>query len=360
MTVRASSLPRLYHCPASAHISRGHSENSAFASRGSALHQLALYACLGCLPNRDIFCNMNGLTDEEYDLAVNSYKHAYKFAMIQLRDGAVLKRAELGKVKQYAETPLASSSLALTGTPDFVMVLKDKAVVVDYKFGYEPVPAPEHNYQLQAYALMVHEFYRVSEVIVFVVQPEAAVGALDEPKAFSNFDQIRAEISDIIEQSKTNDLSKLNVGIPQCSFCPGKIFCPAFNKEMDEIIELSGSDLQHCTNEQIFKILLMSRLLTRLKDTAKIEAIERDNTKKQVKGLYVFEPQFKKDIKKNMYGVVHNLLVNQHKLLSQGQFNSAVKLSLAELSSQFASQAVKDGRYTKAEGKDFLLKFLMD
>lgn len=59
----------------------------------------------------------------------------------------------------------------LTGHADFVAKHGDSALVVDYKFGRDPVPAAESNWQLRAYAVGASRRYGSKHVFAAIIQP---------------------------------------------------------------------------------------------------------------------------------------------------------------------------------------------
>jgi hypothetical protein len=127
----------------------------------------------------------------------------------------------------------------LTGKPDEVPRVGNRAAVLDHKFGSYRVADPVDNVQLSIYALLVsREDEAIKEVTVQILSPHFD---------FQPFTYTRAEL-DRLHQGVLVVLNSLaDPGTPtpggHCAFCPARLICPAARTEaqnaaLAKVIEL--------------------------------------------------------------------------------------------------------------------------
>ena len=126
--------------------------------------------------------------------------------------------------KVYLEFELLVGELT-KGTGDVVMVRKNKAALIDWKFGRNPVADAEDNPQMQGYALGVFTMFPgVDEVEVHIVGPRMDFYSTATYRR-SDVDRIRDRIQTII--SRCEDPEKVeSASEKSCRFCGRKAICP--------------------------------------------------------------------------------------------------------------------------------------
>jgi CRISPR/Cas system-associated exonuclease Cas4 (RecB family) len=117
----------------------------------------------------------------------------------------------------------------LTGKPDEVLKARNRAAVLDLKYGRYRVADPADNVQLSIYALLVsREDDATQEVTCQILSPYFDF----EPYTYG-----RAELDQLYEsvQIVINTLSDPGEPVPgaHCQFCPARLICPAARNEAE-------------------------------------------------------------------------------------------------------------------------------
>jgi hypothetical protein len=120
------------------------------------------------------------------------------------------------------------------GTPDIVFFDGKKAIIIDWKFGYNEVTEPKNNLQLAAYAAAAMQHYNIKTCDTLIFQPRIS----NKPKkyTYSNPEAIIKFIASIIAKCEGSNL-QCNPGEKQCQYCKLKenLACPALKQELSTI-----------------------------------------------------------------------------------------------------------------------------
>lgn len=135
-----------------------------------------------------------------------------------------------------------------SGTPDVVILDKDKAIVIDWKFGYLEVDEPKNNLQLAAYSAAVMQYCNKEMCDTYIYQPRISNTA--KKYTFTNSESIIKYIRKIIDRCEEPNPACIP-GEKQCRFCKLKdnMACPALKNELQTIDktinlpELNDTDL---------------------------------------------------------------------------------------------------------------------
>jgi hypothetical protein len=163
----------------------------------------------------------------------------------------------------------------LAGTPDLILidsgiqgVSPDAATIVDFKFGFEPVPI-EESYQLEIYAGLLCYMHPYDYIRVVIIQPNNPY----EPYQ----DKILSRASllvrlDYHKERANRALGQFDKVYPHltygnhCGHCNAKGLCPEFAKQTEsrEIIQISQTKDIVLSNEQLQAIFLRKSDINKL------------------------------------------------------------------------------------------------
>lgn len=205
-----SRLQQLKECPGSAKMQEGLAEvTTPEAAEGTMLHE------------RIVSRNLGGLTAEQEKLVTDC---------IQYMDG--FKDPDMLEMMQEIRLSVYKDEAVLTyGTADVVMIWQDHAVVIDWKFGRNPVKDASRNLQLAAYALAVMQKYDVRRVNAIIYQPRIHSVTSYE---FTKPEAILHNIGLVIAAAKDDDKLVLRSG-DACRYCLAKAKCPAFHERFESL-----------------------------------------------------------------------------------------------------------------------------
>ena len=219
-----SALYRRQACPASMLAERGLPEESGpDAEEGTMLHEKVV----------EVYergeSAMEGLTDEQAEAVGRAVGFLRAF------DG----RGEPWVFEERLTLFDESFHRVNFGRLDAVKVIQEEglAILVDFKFGRNPVSSPAMNLQFANYAAMVAQEYGVSRVECHLVQPRVFEKA--EPFTFTKFDGIVKTIKRII--ARCNELDAERLAGEHCKYCKAKCGCPAFGRFSTEVATLNSS-----------------------------------------------------------------------------------------------------------------------
>lgn len=202
--IRASSLPRLSRCPASAVIKPQVHEESVASTEGTARHAyLANVAAFG--------------REKAIELVSPEHRDMCEAIEIPAFNGEVF-------IERRVEWR------GITGTLDVGGLLSDGGVfVADYKGAYAVVDPAAENLQLALYALaLIHEFDQPLRAVLVIarIQDDGRVyydrADLDETAVMA----LARRIAAVQAAVANSDGSKVSMG-PWCRYCPAWRACPA-------------------------------------------------------------------------------------------------------------------------------------
>ena len=120
-------------------------------------------------------------------------------------------------------------TFASHGHADVVAVSNEKAVLIDWKFGFNPVDDVEDNLQGQCYAEgLLNKYPKVKEVVVHFYMARYADGFSHRFTRSKDADKIRLRIETIIARVK--DEADYTPSTRACLYCTEKGRCPAVAK----------------------------------------------------------------------------------------------------------------------------------
>jgi len=136
-------------------------------------------------------------------------------------------------VRSYRELPIRKTDRSPGGKLDFCAVNKDGTIVIlDWKFGIQPVPPAESNMQIRAYALMAYEHFTtngltgINNIVAGIVQPAQNLFDITDI-SIDELDNIETEhkaandrVNDPFKQPDPSDANK-------CARCRWASRCPA-------------------------------------------------------------------------------------------------------------------------------------
>lgn len=223
-----SSLERRALCPASARLEKGlPNTESPYAAEGTMLHSVVAFwiniRSTGVLPP-----GVEKLTWEQRDACLRCYRFAVDLippkADVYIEQKLVLKNwtAEL-----------------LDGTPDIVIDDGEALIIIDWKFGRNPVTPASENLQGAGYAAMGMQTYKRKQAVVYFYQPRV-LKENEKPEGFLFTDcpAIVTNIRDIIGKCE-DPAAPVCPGAKQCKYCRAKeqMVCPALSPMIPALAE---------------------------------------------------------------------------------------------------------------------------
>jgi hypothetical protein len=212
-----SSAERFFNCPRSISLSAGMPDTSSkYAEMGTSAHEAASEFLLnGTLWGEDEFEGLETYTSLCVELMLD---------------------ASFYKIEERVHvTP------ELSGTPDFVAVVKGILYVVDLKFGYEYVD-PKKNKQLLYYALAAVKQYDLSftSAALIIVQPKMENSKVNTYTAtVEEVLEFEEELVKAVALAKTKE-APIRLG-DHCKYCKGAPVCPARKEEMKQMLMFSDN-----------------------------------------------------------------------------------------------------------------------
>ena len=334
-----SKLEQLRICPGSYVMQQGLPETpSAISAEGTLLHNAVATG------------DFTGLNDEQIEVVqqcIDFYKSFMKEGSQVLFEQAVeIKNPETGEVLTQ-------------GIVDCIVIVEpDVIVVIDWKFGYNPVSNVERNIQLASYSAGVMQLFNVSAVDAWVFQPRIHKKS---HHLFTNEDAICANIKVIINKTSVSSEGSIHLFACEeaCRYCKARLNCPAFRVKFQKLTASNGDyDLNHIpTLEKLYEASKgVKSFLSEIEN-----AVKRVIEEKGRCGKYTFElSKGSREVKdlNALYGKVQDYLTPQ-------EFNSVCKVSLGKFEATVADKliaaAVAVGeKLTKTEAKRLCYAMIAD
>jgi len=243
----ASAGARWMGCPGSIVLEIGKPNGSSiYAAAGTAEHTVAAE----CLLSKADAASYIGQTfkvdgfDIEFDAERAEHVQTY---LDNVRDYAAQADSLLVEVKVNYSDWLGTKTAEAWGTSDAVILIGDEIQVHDYKGGRGEEVDPEHNIQMQLYALgalseydgLAGDFENVRMVIHqprVKTAPSEWTCTVDELKAFAKEAKLRVHAVKAAEINAAGKLPNfeqyLVPGEKQCRWCKAKATCPALRAEV--------------------------------------------------------------------------------------------------------------------------------
>ena len=228
---RASSFYALDNCDLAYRLSKASGEEppTIYSDRGSDVHQVISGQAR----------NVDKLDSDVIDLA----KELSRQRSLRLEKWMGESTAP---IKEYLERRLWLRQGLIpvySGQPDNWVLQEARVFLSDYKSGWHPI---DHyvatNAQIRAYVPLIDEEldHRMEEVTAAIHKP----GKKSPPALFGRveIDEARSWALDVVARAKDATRQKPNPG-PWCTYCSGKVLCPAWQDRLVNLGELVSSPI---------------------------------------------------------------------------------------------------------------------
>lgn len=214
----ASQLQRLALCPGAFNASLGlTSESSVVAERGMRIHAW-LAARLGKGECPALASSETVIADECWQLAQDT--------IAIWRSDAGIPAAE--NVESVSEERLWFQSPSLgplwSGKPDWLLVAKSRALIIDFKTGSNAAVLAKANLQLRALAVLARHVYGVTQVRVAIIQPLVSPQVSMADYNEDDLSESERELNGVVMRAIQADAPKV-AGVIQCEYCPAAPSC---------------------------------------------------------------------------------------------------------------------------------------
>ena len=322
-----SRLDQFRLCPGSYFMQKGiPEEDNEYAQEGRMLHNAVATGCL------------DGLNDEQATAVQKCLDFLH--SLIEPGDGVFYE--------EKVTIPDENGNTLTEGTADVIIInpYKDKAIVIDWKFGYTPVKNVAENIQLATYAGGVMHKFGCDHCEAYIFQPRIFQKS---HYRFSNLPAIVTNIKTIITRAQNRDLV-LKAGEEACRYCRARLNCPAFRLNFQRF---SACKPDYDLSDIPTLVSLYEASKEAKSFISEVEAAVKRVIEEQGRcGNYIFQTtEGAREIKdlNALYAVVKDYLTPQ-------EFNAVCKVTLGKfetaLSDKIAAEAAAGGeKITKTEAK---------
>ena len=251
-----SALPRRAACPGSGKMElqfAGDEVESPEAAEGTMLHAAVIPGA-----------KFSG-TREHYHLLeqclklINSYRHGTHAPLFE----SIHYELSMELLNEDGE-------ILTAGTADVVIVFAQHVVVIDFKFGRNPVSVD--GLQLMAYGAMAMQRFEKDTAEVVSFQPR--VSGKPQTKDYDDFGFIRAVIEEVILKTSSDRLV-LNPTDDGCRYCKAFDQCPAVNITVLEMADVNATAIEPSRAAEFYgKANVVERKVKAIKAEVKRMAIE--------------------------------------------------------------------------------------
>ena len=163
-------------------------------------------------------------------------------------------------------------------------------VIIDYKFGRNPVEEAESNLQLRAYACMGADKWDCDHVLVAINQPRLS---FENRLTIAEYNrdalkQSKAQLLEIFDASHNKDGTPLenaprNAGESQCRYCRAQLQCPTYQEKYTFLAADANMSkeafvqnrLMRMNDEELDKVYTACKFASLVQDSAKEEILRR-------------------------------------------------------------------------------------
>lgn len=171
-----------------------------------------------------------------------------------------------GKCKEYKEIKVSiinnDGELLTEGTADYIAIYKNKALIIDWKFGYVPVSGIR-NIQLMTYATGIFDKYpHINNIKACIFQPRLNSFTYDNFNRTEHYNLMLEKIDTIIKRTKTKQFT-FKTG-SHCKYCKayGKTTCPASCHEIDKVKNTNLENISELPDELLTKLYEQSKMVS--------------------------------------------------------------------------------------------------
>lgn len=324
-----SSLYKRLQCPASLFMEGIHEdEESKFSSKGTMLHEM-----VGIVYNKG---DIDELDQRDEDLVLKCCDNLDLMTKEYDLSGEWLFEVRL-------ELFDSKFNLLTFGTCDALLVDEDAGIALlrDFKFGYNPVNAPEENIQLATYSAAVMQKYGVSKVIAAIDQPTLGI---NEDFVFTDCKSIVSFVEEIINECGSFP-QKFKAG-SHCTYCKARSVCDVCNEWGMKCISTDDSEIDSENAGDLY-------------DSLKVLNKKVEETKEKLKRVVSINGGILGDLYlKSVSGRASCKLDDAFDVLGIDDtipelIRPALSISASDLEKVFVKKALEEGIYkTKKEAKD--------
>lgn len=129
------------------------------------------------------------------------------------------------------------------GSVDALIEKDNEIIIVDFKFGYNPVDSADENSQLAIYALGASREFKKDKVTCIIFQPRIKHSTSSYVyQGGDAFMAIREYLDEVIEKAESSQMV-FNPCDTACRFCKAKAICPAIESKTMDVIKYSPESL---------------------------------------------------------------------------------------------------------------------
>lgn len=213
----------------------------------------------------------------------------------QFRAIEEVKRLELGLARQVfgdaqfaQETEVELDCGGITGHADLVCYNKSLALVVDRKFGRDPVTSAESNWQLRAYAVGVANRYDCKRILAAIVQPRLSAEQRVTLVEYGLGDIVQSIADVAAVLSACNDPCEPTPSAEACRYCRARGTCPALHAAEASLVASEPAHLTLANAAEMWaKAALVQRKLDAITDQIREMVMAEHSAGRTVPGLTV-------------------------------------------------------------------------
>jgi hypothetical protein len=210
------------NCPASYQLMRASGEEPAttYAFKGTRIHK--------------VLAGHGGmeLLDPDESKTFEELWEAFRVALREWRGSDKIDEVWSEEVFPYLSP---DGKTIFLGHPDRIIRSGSRLFIVDYKTGYHTLDAiTATNCQLRGYVALADANLRgITEITVWIDKP----GKRDLPAVFDRGEITRARVwsLDLVQRVADPEVSKQPNKGDWCKYCSGKVICPAWKQEIQNI-----------------------------------------------------------------------------------------------------------------------------
>ena len=129
------------------------------------------------------------------------------------------------------------------GSADMIAMGPDAVLILDYKFGHQPVTKTD-QFKLYALAAMntesTRDMFRNRRVISVIIQPAVSATAIEHEHTSEELNQFHMDFVMAVQRSRKGGTDG-NVG-EHCQYCPGAAYCDAKRNQVAGFMALDKDD----------------------------------------------------------------------------------------------------------------------
>jgi len=348
--MRASDTDSYALCKRKAQMEEGIPDEDTQESReGTMLHTFMAHPeyerrVLGD-KQQDLLHLADDLEEQVFDIVIQNEK-------IKDSEEYVEQREVEGAIELESSPHMNATISPLTGHMDLWRryPARSLSIIIDWKFGWLPVPRAEFNLQLRSYAVLAQD----ERVYVAIGQPRASYNERMTLAVYNATDLVasRAQLLKIDKDTKDPN-APLLAGEAQCRYCKAKMICPAFKAAYTQgLVPLGTFDqadskakrlgivearLSSVTDDQIGAMMEATKLVEFIYEPLMDEARRRISAG-QMDGYKLGKAFERRKITNSQQAVSRLLLAG----MSREDIMSCASLSLSKLEDKALSYCNKD------------------